>query len=96
MNTYDAMMRSALRTWADTGVTPTSHVIGGFDGCIEIKHATPQELDRARPTSDYKIMARNIEIARRGPPRGFRPWGVCGWVCFDVKEGWRPILSGQA
>lgn len=102
-NNYDEMRTAMLRRWAETGETPNSHVtVGKVDG-VEVKRsvrdAPRAALQAGRVESNYQYLAVTIELARRGPPSGFSDWGysvgAAGWICCDVKEGWRPLLSGQ-
>ena len=100
-NNYDEMRTAALKTWAETGEVPTSHVpVGKIDGVerkMSTRDAPRSALQRGRVESNYQYLAVTMELARRGPPSGFDGFGysvgVVGWLCFDAKEGWRPILS---
>lgn len=101
--TYGRLLAEHLQHWADTGETPTAHVTVGKVEGVEIKRCV-RDAPRAalqnhggREATEYTILACQIELARRGPPSGWSaPWyGVRGWLCFDAKEGWRPILAGQ-
>lgn len=93
----------ALRTWAATGDTPTAHVaVGKMDGHVIMRttHEAPTTALRLdKGGTDYTGMAVQMELARRGPPGGWR-WRerhsdprVVGWVCYDAAEGWRPLLA---
>jgi hypothetical protein len=95
---------NALRRWAEQGVTLTAHVTVGRLNSLEVKrtvHEAPEAALRAPggvwtdQRDGYTQLACRIELARRGPPQGWRDARVVGWVCYDVKEGWRPLLAGQ-
>lgn len=100
--------QAALQRWAETGETPNAHVTVGRLNSLEVKRCVRDAPDAALRSpggvwtdqrSEYVSMACQFELARRGPPSGWSgPWNsprVVGWLCFDAKEGWRPILSGQ-
>ncbi len=100
---YDEMRTAMLTRWAETGETPQSHApVGKLNG-VEIKKSVREVsrdvLQLGRVDSNYQYLAVQIELARRGPPSGFDDWGysvgAVGWVCYDAKEGWRPLLSGR-
>lgn len=100
---YDTMRTSMLKHWAETGEVPTTHIdVGKLNGVsikVNTRHAPRAVLQRAHAASNYAYLAITIELARRGPPQGFNDIGysakVGGWLCFDVNEGWRPILVDQ-
>jgi hypothetical protein len=98
----------ALRRWAETGETPTAHVTVGKLNSLEVKKNVRDAPAAALRSpggvwtdqrSEYVQMACAIELARRGPPSGWSERWQCprvvGWVCYDAKEGWRPLLAGQ-
>lgn len=98
----------ALQRWADTGETPTAHVTVGKLNSLEVKRCVRDAPDAVlrqkegvwtNQRSAYVATACAIELARRGPPSGWAAqWmspRVVGWICYDAKEGWRPLLAGQ-
>jgi hypothetical protein len=97
----------ALNRWAETGETPNAHVTVGKLNSLEVKRCVrdaPADALRSPggvwtdQRSPYVQMACVMELARRGPPSGWRArWNqprVVGWICYDAKEGWRPLLAG--
>lgn len=100
--TYGRLLAEWLTRWAATGETPTAHVVvGKVDGLPVFK--TVRDAPRAvlcrcnqyEIPTEYKILACQIELARRGPPQGWSFDNVVGWICYDAKEGWRPLLGGR-
>lgn len=89
-----------------SGIAPEdawAHVaVGKMDGHVIMRttHEAPTTALRlAKGCTAYTGMVVQMELARRGPPGGWR-WReqhsdprVVGWVCYDAAEGWRPLLA---
>jgi hypothetical protein len=96
---HEKMETAALRTWAATGETPFCHLlIGRLEGqqlALPIKRVSTAALRAYKPRSEYEGMCVHMEIARRGPPMGWRArWKgqrVVGWVAYE--KGWQPLLG---